>query len=134
VRAALLAALWAAGIVAAGCGSSGSKEVAPQAWVQRANAVCKRDDRAFRNSPLIDSAASIMGLRREAIDLQRVGFFRRVPAAGVDIELAGPLLARAPADAFGTLRRADRALISARQAAARKGVHCSFATVPLGNL
>jgi hypothetical protein len=95
--------------------------------------VCKRDDRSF-NGALIDSAASIMGLRREGNDLARVGFFRRVPAAALDLQLAVPLLARAGADDFGTLRRADRALLSARHDAALRGVRCSFASVPLGNL
>jgi hypothetical protein len=76
----------------------------------------------------------IVGLRREATDLARAGFFRRVPQAAIEVEIAGRLLFRDRNGEFGPLRRADRALLSARHAAARRGVHCSFAAIPLGNL
>jgi hypothetical protein len=78
--------------------------------------------------------ATIDGLRREANDLAKAGFFRRIPAAALDVEIAGRLLFGAAADDFGKLRKADGLLLSARRRAARAGVHCSFAAVPLVNL
>lgn len=76
----------------------------------------------------------ITGLRSETTDLVRAGFFTRVPEAALDLELAGRLLSRDRNGDFGLLRRADRALLRARRAAARRNVHCSFAAVPLQNL
>lgn len=119
--------------VVSGCGSGHRKAGAPPRWVQRANAVCKRDD-ARAGSGAFDSAAMITGLRSETTDLVRAGFFTRVPEAALDLELAGRLLSRDRNGDFGLLRRADRALLRARRAAARRNVHCSFAAVPLQNL
>jgi hypothetical protein len=76
----------------------------------------------------------ITGLRREVTDLARTGFFRHVPAAAVDVETAGSLLVHVSGGDYGTLRKADRALLRARRVAARRGVRCSFATIPLQNL
>ncbi len=76
----------------------------------------------------------ISGLRREVNGLARLGFFKHVPAAAFEIELAGHLFLRARGGDFSTLRKIDMALISARRDAARRGVHCSFAAFPLQNL
>lgn len=119
---------------AAGCGGGHGKALLPPPqWVQRANAVCKRDD-PRAEAGAFDSMAMITGLRREAKDLARVGFFKRVPLAATDVEIAGHLLFSDRSGDFGPLRRADRALLGARRAARRRGVHCSFATIPLANL
>jgi len=133
VRTVLLAALLAVITLAvSGCGG-GHQKAAPAPWVQRANAVCKADDPRARQGAF-DSEAMIVGLRREARDLTRAGFFKRVPAAGIDLAVGAALLLHAGAGDFNALRRADRALLRARQAAAKRGVHCSFAAVPLQNL
>ena len=116
-----------------GCGGGGKKAAPPPRWVQRANSVCKADDPKAEEGAF-DSMAMIVGLRREANDLARIGFFKRVPAAAVDVEIAGRLLFSAHSDEFGVLRRADKYLIRARRTAARNGVHCSFAVYPLRNL
>lgn len=117
-----------------GCGGGHQKAAAPPPqWVQKANALCKVDDRAFRGA-VFDSAAMVMGLQREATGLERLGFFRHVPAAAVDVATAGPLLSTVTGDDFGKQRRIDTLLIQARQLAARRGVHCSFAAFPLQNL
>ena len=97
--------------------------------------MCKVDNpKIYGGGAIFDSAAMIAGLRREVNDLARVGFFKRVPAAGIEVAIAGGLLLHAGGGDFGTLRKADRALIRARSAAARGGVHCSFAVFPLQNL
>jgi hypothetical protein len=132
MRTLTLLALSAITLAAAGCAGGHRKTTPPPHWVQQANAVCKRDDPRAESGDF-DSAAMIDGLRREATDLARVGFFRRIPAAAIDVEIAGRLLFGARGES-GPLRRADRALLSARRAAKRRGVHCSFAAVPLGNL
>jgi hypothetical protein len=75
-----------------------------------------------------------MGLRREVTGLGRFGFFRHVPAVEADIQTANRLLTRAGSGDFPLLRKADKALIRARDDAARSGVHCSFAAYPLANL
>ncbi len=75
-----------------------------------------------------------MGLRREVTELARLGFFRHVPTVGADLETAKRLLMRARPGDFPALRKADKALIRARDDAARSGVHCSFAAFPLVNL
>jgi hypothetical protein len=129
----LLTAVSATAVTAAGCDGSGKKTAPPPRWVQRANAICKRDDRRAE-AGVFDSAAMLTGLHGEASDLARAGFFGRAPTARVDVLTAGRLLSHAAAGDFGSLRKADRALISARRDAARKGVHCSFAAEPLANL
>jgi hypothetical protein len=91
------------------------------------------DDRAFRGASF-GSAAQIEGLRREANDLLRLGFFRHVPAAAADVATAGPLLLRVTADDFDTQRKIDKLLLNARHLAARHGVTCSFGAYPLVNL
>jgi hypothetical protein len=75
-----------------------------------------------------------MGLRREVIGLGRLGFFRHVPAVEADLETANRLLIRAAPGDFPLQRKADKALIRARDDAARSGVRCSFAAFPLENL
>ena len=130
----VVAVLGAIALAATSCG--GSHKAAPPRWVQRANAVCKVDNpKIYGGGAIFDSAATIAGLRREVNDLARAGFFKRVPAAGIDVAIAGGLLLHAGGGGdFGTLQKADRALIRARTAAARRDVHCSFAAVPLQNL
>jgi hypothetical protein len=132
-RAVLIASLSVSVLIVAGCGQSASKLGPPPLWVKRSNAICKLDD-GRAESGAFDSPAMISGLQHEAKALKQAGFFERLPAAALDVETAGDLLSHASPGDFGTLRRADRALLRARHAAAHKGVHCSFATVPLQNL
>jgi hypothetical protein len=120
-------------MAAAGCGGGHRKAAPPPRWVQRANAVCERDDPNAEKG-VFDSAAMITGLEHEANDLARVGFFRRLPASAADVEVAGRLLFSDHNGSFGPLRKADRALIDARRMARGKGVRCSFAAIPLQNL
>jgi hypothetical protein len=129
----LVLALSVVAIEAAGCGGSHRKAAPPPRWVQRANALCRRDDRAFRGASF-ESAAMFMGLRREVTGLGRLGFFEYVPAVEADLQTANSLLVRAGPGDFPELRKADKALIRARAAAARSGVRCSFAAFPLANL
>ena len=133
MRTLILLALSAIALAATGCGGGHRRTAPPPHWVQQANAVCKRDDPRAESGDF-DSAAMIAGLRREATDLAQVGFFRRIPSAAVDVEIAGRLLLSDRNGEFGPLRRADRALLSARRAARRRGVDCSFAAIPVGNL
>lgn len=120
LKSAVLLALVA--LLASGCGS-GRHASQPATWIRKANAVCKRDDpRAMQG--VFDSAAMVDGLHREAQDLARVGFFNHVPAAGLDVETAGPLLFNN--GGREALRKADRPLLDARARAASTGVHCSF--------
>jgi hypothetical protein len=127
------------GSVLAGCGASHrasdqtTSATTPPRWVQRANALCKRDDRAFHEASF-ESAAMFMGLRREVTGLGRLGFFRHVPAVEADLQAANRLLIGAGPGDFPQLRKADKALIRARRDAARSGVHCSFGAYPLVNL
>jgi hypothetical protein len=75
-----------------------------------------------------------MGLRREVAGLGRLGFFGHVPAVEAELEAAQrSLIGAAPGD-FSAMRKAENALIRARDDAARSGVHCSFAAYPLANL
>jgi hypothetical protein len=75
-----------------------------------------------------------MGLRREVTELGRLGFFQHVPAVQADLQTANRMLLGAGPGDFPQLRKADKALIRARDDAARSGVHCSFAAYPLVNL
>lgn len=129
----LVLALSFVAIAAGGCGGGHPKAAPPPRWVQQANALCKRDDRAFRGASF-ESAAMFMGLRREVTGLARLGFFRHMPAVGTDLEASNRALMRAQPGDFPALRKADKALIRARDDAARSGVHCSFAAFPLANL
>lgn len=130
----LVAPLGAIALAASGCGGSHQRAAPPlPRWAKQANALCKVDDRAFKDAAF-DSAAEIEGLRREANGLFRLGFFKHVPAAAADVLLAGRGLTSLNGDDFGAERRTDRLLIRARTAAARKGVHCSFGAFPLQNL
>lgn len=121
-------------LAASGCGGSHQQAAPPlPRWAKQANALCKVDDRAFKDAAF-DSAAEIEGLRREANGLFRLGFFKHVPSAAADLLAGGRLITSLNGDDFGTERRADRLLIRARKAAARRGVHCSFGAFPLQNL
>jgi hypothetical protein len=128
-----VAAVISVAVQAAGCGS-GHRRPEPR-WVQQANALCKRDDRTFRGA-IFESPAMFMGLRREVTGLRRLGFFRHLPAVAADLEAANRLLIGAGPSGtdFPLLRKADKALIRARNDAARSGVICSFAAFPLANL
>ena len=113
-------------LAAAGCGGGHHKATPMPLWVQRANALCKPIDHRFRTSDeLFDSAAWVSKLRHEVVGLTRLGFFRRIPAAAVDMEKALRLLASMDT------RKLDVAVRRVRRDAARKGVHCSFGSVPL---
>ena len=129
----LVLALSVAAIAAAGCGAGHPKAAPAPRWVQRANALCKHDDRAFRGASF-ESAAMFMGLRREVAGLGRLGFFQHVPAVESDLQTASRLVIRAGPGDFPQLRKADKALIRARADAARSGVRCSFGAFPLANL
>jgi hypothetical protein len=130
----LVAPAWLGLIVAlSACGGGHSKSAPPPRWVQRANAVCKLDDRRAETGAF-DSAAMINGLELEFTDLARASFFKHVPTAAIDVQTAVGLLLHAGANDFGTLQKADDALLRARRAAGNSGVHCSFATVPRKNV
>ena len=104
MRTLILSAVSAIALAATGCGGGHRRTAPPPHWVQQANAVCKRDDPRAELGDF-DSAAMIAGLRREATDLARVGFFRRIPAAAVDVALDVPLDWQAATTRFGQDRR-----------------------------
>jgi hypothetical protein len=130
----LVAPLGALALGASACGGGHGAAAPPlPRWAKQANALCKVDDRVFKDASF-DSAAEIEGLQREAVGLSRLGFFKHVPEAQVDVVTAGGLLANVSADDFAAQRHADKLLIRARQAAAGQGVHCSFGAFPLQSL
>jgi hypothetical protein len=133
MRVVLAAAVLAATVLVTGCGGSRIEAASAPPWVQRANALCKPEDRRLRMANF-DSMAMIMGLRREVEGLARLGFFKRVPVAASEMEIAGRLLPRVGDGNYRVERRIDKALIRARNAAAASGVHCSFAAFPLNSL
>jgi len=132
---ALLITVVCAAALVDGCGSSGRKSAPPPLWVQRANAFCKVQDKTIKSTDAnFDSAAEIAELEHEGGGLARLGVFNRIPAAGKDVLQALGLLVHSNSDDFSNLKKADRDLIGAGRAAAREGVHCSFAAFPLVNL
>jgi hypothetical protein len=124
----LAAALCVIGFGASGCGGSHHKAAAPPPrWVQRANAICKVDDRKIRNSGDFDSAAWFSALRRELRELVRAGLFPRLPSLVLDMERTQ----RVERTRVYDPQKLDRALLKTKRDAARKGVRCSFGSVPL---
>ncbi len=101
----LVAPAWLGLIVAlSACGGGHSKSAPPPRWVQRANAVCKLDDRRAE-SGVFDSAAMINGLELEFTDLARASFCKHVPTAAIDVQTAVGLLLHAGANASARCRR-----------------------------
>ncbi len=125
-------ALGAAAI--AGCGSSGVKQVSAPPWVQKANAICTRDDPKIKaaeleSPPLYFTYNMVQHWLAEQHALGGVGLEAQVPGLQTDGQRAFRLL-RYTADPPPI----DRALLRMKRDAAAKGVHCSFGALPLNQL
>jgi hypothetical protein len=133
-----LAACCCAGVlVLAGCGHGGAKHSAPPAWVQRANSLCKVDDRKIAHAEkiagsVVFTAATVSGMMAELDGLARLGLVGRIPRSFAASQQAMHLLLTS--GDYQTVRTADRLLLGAKRDAAKVGVRCSFGAVPLSEL
>jgi len=119
------------------CGHGGAKRSAPPVWVQRANALCKIDDRRIANAEQIAgsvtfTAATVNGMIAELNGLARLGLARRLHRSFAASQRAMHLLV-ASSDSR-SVRVADGLLLSAKKDGAAVGVHCSFGAVPVSEL
>jgi UTP:GlnB (protein PII) uridylyltransferase len=135
MRRPLLGACLCAAALLTGCGHSGAKRSATPQWAERANTVCKADDQKIKLAEtlaltgVLFTANTTSHMVDELNALKRVGLLARVPQSFVATEQALDIL-RTKSDT-ASLRHADSLLLSAKKAAAAKGVHCSFGAVPL---
>ena len=120
----------ALGAAVAGCGSSGVKRVSAPPWVQRANAICKRDDPKIKAAELEGGANFTANMVQhwfaELHALARVGLFVHIPALQTDAQRAYRLIRYTEAQ-----RPMDRALLRMKRDAPTRGVRCSLGGLPL---
>lgn len=124
----------ALGTAVAGCGSSGVKRVSAPPWVQRANAICKRDDPKIKAAELesggIDFTPNmVQHWFAELHALGRVGLQAQIPRLVTDAQRAYRLMRYT-----GNPRPMDSALLRMKRDAATRGVHCSFGALPLSQV
>ena len=131
MRAVLIAVVVCAlGAAVAGCGSSGAKPVSEPPWVQKANAICKRDDPKIKAAEqeaygIYFTANMVQHWFAELKDLERTELFVQMPSLQTDARRAFRIIRYT-----GNVPRSNGALLRMKRDAATKGVHCSFGAVP----
>lgn len=131
MRALLLAvAVCALAATVAGCGSSGAKPASTPPWVEKANAVCKRDDPKIKAAEqeaygVYFTANMVQHWFAELKELGRTALFVQMPSLQADARRAYRIIRYT-----GNVPRSNNALLRMKREAAARGVHCSFGAVP----
>jgi hypothetical protein len=97
----------------------------PRPWVQKANAVCEREDPKIKAANFMTAEFADRWFA-ESDALARAGLPRHIPSLVPDSQKAYHLLRYTD-----NSRGADRWLLTMKRDALAQGVHCSFGAFPL---